>query len=76
MDDRALADIARRLDALERSQPRLRLGVVTDDSPLTITLGGSDTEFADVKSLTTPSVSDTVAVLVVQGDLLVLGTIA
>ena len=54
-----------------------REGTVTDDSPLTITLGGAstDVEFVDVPYLAsyTPTVSDRVAVLTWGNAILVLG---
>ena len=52
-----------------------REGTVTDDSPLTVTLGGSDVEFADVPYLAsyTPTITDRVAVLTWGNAILVLG---
>jgi hypothetical protein len=78
MDPRALTDIMRRLNALERSAPHLRIGTVTDTGPLSVALGGASTPYVDVRQLAGAalSVGDRVAVLVAGGDLLVLGAIA
>lgn len=78
MDRQALQDIVRRLNDLERRSIKLRLGVITDTSPLSVALGGSDIAYTDVKRLesyASPVVDDLVAVLLFGNDLLVLGTV-
>lgn len=77
MDDAALRQIMRRLDQLERTSVRTRLGEVTDDSPLTITLGGDDTDIADAPHLAdaTLDTGDPVAALTAGNGLLVLGRV-
>lgn len=72
MDD-VLRDITRRLDALERSTPNVRLGVVTDDSPPTVTLGGSDVEIPGVASLVPLTVGDAILAVTYGNGLVVLG---
>jgi hypothetical protein len=73
--EQLLRDILRRLDALDRTRPRLRLGEVIDTSPLDVALGGSDVAYENVKALNPVRVGDIVAVLVAGNDLLVLGPV-
>lgn len=77
MNDAALRTILKRLEQLERTSVRARLGEVTDDDPLTITLGGADTEIAGAPHLAdTPlATGDPVAALTHGNGLLVLGRI-
>jgi hypothetical protein len=73
-----LRDIRDRLARHEREMVRFRRGEVTDDSPLTVALGGSSETYVDVKAVegTAFVVADQVAVLVWGNDLIVLGVIA
>lgn len=77
MDQAALRSLLKRLEVLERTAVRARLGEVTDDSPLTITLGGADTEIASAPALADAPLAtgDPVAVLTHGNGLLVLGRI-
>lgn len=71
-----LADILRRLVALEKTSVRYRAGEITGTGPLDVALGGSSVPFEDVR-LVTPGAQtgDVVATLVFGNDLLVLGRI-
>ena len=51
MHEQMLRDILRRLNALERTSARVRVGEVTDVAPLDVALGGSDVSYEDVKAL-------------------------
>lgn len=75
LDPRTITELLRRVGSLERAAIRFRLGEVTDDSPLSLTLGGSDISYTDVQALAglQLTVGDTVAVLTFGNDLLVLG---
>lgn len=66
-----------RLRRLEDLSARVRIGTVTDTSPLTVTLGAGDVEYADIRCIDgiDLSVDDTVAALTWGHDLLVLGRI-
>lgn len=66
-----------RVGDLERTRPRFRKGVITDDSPLSVDLGDSGTSYTNVKALDSTAyvVNDIVAVLVFGNDLLILGRI-
>lgn len=78
MDDRTLVEILRGFRRLRRESVRLRMAIVTDDSPLSIRLGNADDPLVAVPKLSsyaTPVVDDRVAVLIRGNDLLVLGTI-
>jgi hypothetical protein len=77
MDPRILRDIMRRLSRVEARSARLRYGVITATSPLTVKLGNAATDYPDVRQLDTGalSVADNVAVLVRGNDLLVLGRV-
>ena len=75
MDTDTARDILRRLNALERSTPAVRLGEVTDDSPLTVRLGGSDVDIAGVATLAPVAVGDIVSALTYGPGLLVLGAL-
>jgi hypothetical protein len=70
--------LERRLSRIERDMVRFRRGEVTDDSPLSVALGGSDVAYTDVKAVEgqTFTVTDQVAVLLWGNDLIVLGVIA
>jgi hypothetical protein len=76
--NRLLRELSRRITALEDTRPRLRTGVVTDTSPLSVALGGADIPFTDLRAIDgqTFTLGDTVACLVWKGDMLVLGVIA
>ena len=75
--DDLIRKILLRVQALEAWAPRFRVGTVTDDSPLTITLGGGDTPIIGVKAVRayTPIVGDIVSCVNYASDLLVLGAI-
>lgn len=77
MDDRSTHEVLARLAKLEREAVRLRRGVVTDDSPLSVALGGSDIAYSDVPRLAGPTVEvdDSVAVLSRGNDLLMAGVL-
>lgn len=77
MDPRTALKLVDRIQELERGQVRVRLGVVTDDSPLSVALGGSDVPFTDVKAVDGQvlAADDVVVVLTWGRDLLVLGTL-
>lgn len=78
MNDKLLADLQDRLQRIEQRGARLRIGVVTDDSPLTVALGGVDADgyYTDVKTIATGlAADDKVAVLMAGNDLLVLGVV-
>ena len=74
MDD-VLRAILQRLDALERTTPKVRLGEVTDDSPLTVTLGGSDVEIPGVPTLTAVETGDPILALTYGNGIVVLGEV-
>lgn len=77
MNPDVINDLIRRLDKLERTAVRYRAGEITDTSPLSVALGGSDVAYEDVRALAHgPTVGDQVAALVFGNDLLVLGRIA
>lgn len=70
---------AQRVAELERVGLRYRQGVVTDDSPLTVELGGDGVSLANVSQLDSAgplAVGDVVAVLSFATELLVIGKIA
>ena len=76
MDDAALRSLLKRLEALERTTVRARLGEVTDDSPLTVTLGGADTEIASAPTIASAlTAGDVIAALTYGNALLVLGRV-
>lgn len=66
-----------RMQQLEAWAPRFRIATVTDDAPLTITLGAGATPIVDVKALRSyaPVIGDIVACVNYASDLLVLGAI-
>jgi hypothetical protein len=75
-NEQVLRDLLDRIQRLEHSSVRVRVGEVTDDSPLSVALGGADEAYEDVKSVVAGlSIGDTVAVLLWGGDLIVLGEI-
>lgn len=77
MNEDTLRDLMRRLGELERTSVRYRGGSVTDDSPLTVTLGGAATAYANVQAVTPRALTgDHVATLTWGNDLLVLGAVA
>lgn len=76
MNDEILRSLQQRLSALERTAVRYRAGEVTDTSPLSVALGGSDVPYEDVRSIeANVDVGDQVAALVFGNDLVVLGRI-
>lgn len=75
MNENVIRDIQRRLDALEQTRPRLRVGEVTDLGPLDVALGGSDVPYEDVQAIGPVADGDSVAALVWGADLLVLGAL-
>jgi hypothetical protein len=76
VNDQMLRDLLGRVQRLERGSVRVRVGEVTDDSPLAVSLGGADVAYEDVKSVVAGlTIGDTVAVLLWGGDLIVLGEI-
>lgn len=77
MDDQTLRNILSRLQALERDTVRYRQGEITDISPLSVALGGSDVPLDAVKALDAHGLEegDVVAALTWARDLLVLGRV-
>lgn len=77
MNPRTAIKLVERLQNLEADQVRIRLGEVTDDSPLSVALGGNSTPYTSVKALAgvALAVGDLVAVTLFGRDLLVLGKI-
>lgn len=75
MNDRTLKNMERRLKALEREAVRLRKGVVTSMSPVTIELGDSGVGHEDVPVAGTLGEDETVAVLTRDNGMLALGGI-
>lgn len=77
MDDQVILDIQRRLQWIERNMVRLRLGEVTDPSPLDIALGGADVSYEDVAAVTGAGLKDgeQVAALLAGNDILALGAL-
>ncbi|MBA3583415.1 MAG: hypothetical protein H0W36_02600 [Gemmatimonadetes bacterium] len=74
MDHRTATEILQRLAKLERETVRYRQGVVTDDSPLSVALGGSTVAYEDVSTIAAHlEAGDTVGALAFANDLLVLG---
>jgi len=76
MDDAAIRELLQRLGIIERTAVRYRQGIVTDDNPLAVALGGSDVPFVDLRALAPVHVGDAVAVLTFGNDALVLGAVA
>jgi hypothetical protein len=74
MDAGVLRDFNRRLKEQERITPRLRYGLVTDTSPLTVLVGGSDEPYTDCEAVGSPALDDLVPVLITDNDVLVLGS--
>lgn len=77
MNDQMVKDLLSRVLALERGQIRYRQGLVTDDSPFSVALGGSDVAYEDVAILAgAPAhTGDKVAALTFGHDMLVLGEV-
>lgn len=77
MHDNVLRDLQRRIDELERTRARVRVGVVTGTSPLAVAIGGASVPFSAVRSIEgqTYTVNDRVACLMWGGDLIALGVI-
>jgi hypothetical protein len=77
MSNRTLQDIDRRLRAIERKMPRIRRGVVSNSSPLSVKLGGSDAAYSDLPQLagSHPAPGDSVAALTTGHDAAVLGVL-
>lgn len=76
MNEDTLRDLMRRLGELERTAVRFRAGEITDTSPLSVALGGSDIAHQDVSTVQAGvSVGDHVAALTWSNDLLVLGAL-
>ena len=77
MDEGARRALLQRINALERQQVKYRQGVVTDDSPLSVALGGSEIPYTNVKRVAggTLAIGDVVAVLTFGNDLIVLGKV-
>jgi hypothetical protein len=78
VDDRALRALLKRINDLERQAVRYRQGVVTDDSPLSVALGGADTPYTDVRVIAGAEieVGNQIAALTFGNDMLVLGGLA
>ena len=78
MNDQMLRDLLRRLNVLERTSARVRVGEVTGTGPTDVALGGASTSYEDVAALGGPTLTtgDQVAALVWGNDLLVLGAIS
>lgn len=75
MDRDVQSDIQQRLLTLQQTSVRYRAGEITDDSPLTVVLGGSSVPYTDVRSVDPVEVGDQVATLVFGNDMIVLGRI-
>lgn len=75
MNDATLADILRRLKALEQTTVRYRAGEVTDTGPLDVALGGASTSYEDVSAVGDARTGEHVATLLWGNDLLVLGPV-
>ena len=75
MDDQTLERLMRELRWLRQNAAFVREGVVTDDSPLNVSLGGAAISYESVTRLAsyTPTIGDRVSVLVKGNSLLVLG---
>lgn len=75
MDDRVITDLHRRFGEIDRRSAKPRLGVVTDDVPLTVAMGGSTATYTGVKQIAGHDlkVGDTIVALVFGNDIFVLG---
>lgn len=74
MRDREIKDLQDRVRALEAATAKIRRGVVTATSPLTVTIGGS-APYANVWRLYSysPTINDDVMILTWEHDMIVLG---
>lgn len=77
MDPRTSRKLVERIQNLERDATTFRIGVITDDSPLSVAVGGSDVAYTNVKALGGPrlTLGDVVAIAMFGRDLLILGKI-
>jgi hypothetical protein len=76
VNEQVLRDLLDRVQHLERSTVRVRVGEVTGTAPLDVSLGASTVAYEDVKSVAAGlTIGDNVAVLLWGGDLIVLGEI-
>ncbi len=77
MNSAMVKAMLRELREIKRQAVRYRQGVVTDTSPLSVALGGSDEFYVGVQSVAdyTPRVGDIVSVLMFGNDLLVVGLV-
>lgn len=75
MDPRTARKLVESIQDLARRSPELRLGVITDTSPLSVAIGGSDTPIIDVKAIAgvALAVDDVVCVARFAADLIILG---
>jgi hypothetical protein len=64
-----------RLRRVERRKSSTSVGLVTDDSPFTVLIGGTTVEVSYLDSYT-PTIFDKVLILHTRGDAVVLGKIA
>lgn len=72
-----ITDLSQRVELLARQQIRYRQGVITNDSPLSVAVGGSDIPYTDVKQIdgVSANIGDSVGVFMFGNDILVLGVI-
>ncbi len=77
MDARTARKLVRGFQDLERATATVRIGVITDIDPLSVTIGGSDVPYTSVKAIDGAAldVDDVVAALTFGRDLLILGRI-
>lgn len=78
MNDAILRSLMERIDKLERERVRYRQGVVTDDDPLSVAVGGAATPYTGVDSLAGPAslrAGDNVGALTWGNSMLVLGAL-
>jgi hypothetical protein len=78
MHDQVISALHQKLGELERRGAKLRLGVVSDMTPLSVLLGGADSAFTDVRAVDGAAplnVGDTIAALVAGNTLIVLGAV-
>lgn len=75
MDDAALRSLLKRLEVLERTSVRARLGEVTATSPATVTIGGADIEVASVATLAPLQVGDIVIALTYGSGVVIAGVV-
>lgn len=78
MNDAMLRSLMERIEKLERERVRYRQGVVTDDDPLSVAIGGAATPYTGADSLAGPGSlrrDDNVGALTWGNSMLVLGAL-